>query len=82
MKCAALRTNPCPSAIVVADAPGIRKRKIGSMIFEVFSAEKYEVEKPKIMSAHASTGIQLVHDRSIDSREFTATAPLMPGFLS
>jgi hypothetical protein len=52
------------------------------MNFEVFSAEKYEVEKPKITIAHASTGSHLRNDRSIDSLEVTATAPLMPGFLS
>ena len=82
MKCAALRTKAWQSAIVAADAPGIRKRSIGSMNFEVFSAEKYEVEKLKITIAHTSTGIHLLNDRSVDSREFTATAPLMPGFLS
>jgi hypothetical protein len=52
------------------------------MNFEVFSAEKYEVEKLKITIAHTSTGIHLLNDRSVDSREFTATASLMPGFLS
>ena len=32
------------------------------MNFEVLSAEKYEVEKTKMMIAHATTGVHLVND--------------------
>jgi len=46
VKCAALRMRLCISAIVASEAPGKVHRSNGSMIFEVFDAEKApEVEE-------------------------------------
>lgn len=57
---------------------------MGSMMREVFSAEKIEVEKQKIMTAHSNTGSHLSHGRSIVSRDSLATisASLIYDFFS
>ncbi len=50
------------------------------MMREVFSAEKYEVEKQKSTTAHATAGIHFMNDASPGTCAPAATAPLIPAF--